>query len=41
MIEVNLTNWITIGLMALTFFAAYEWGKSKLMAGKAVTTGGG
>lgn len=35
MIELNVTNFITVGLMALAFFAAVEWGKKKFNMGSA------
>lgn len=34
MIEINITNFITVGLMAMIFFAAAEWGKKKFNLGK-------
>jgi hypothetical protein len=35
MIEINLTNFITIGVMAMLFFALAELVKKKLNIGKA------
>ena len=34
MIEINITNFITVGLMAMVFFAAAEWAKKKFHVGK-------
>jgi len=32
MVEINITNFITIGLMSLLFFAIVEFGKKKFGA---------
>lgn len=34
MIEINFTNFLTVGLMAMIFFAAVEMAKSKFNVGK-------
>ena len=34
MIEINITNFINIGVMAMVFFAAAEFAKKKWLNGK-------